>query len=57
MPRLMTCALWQSRSSESVSSVRLEPKKYDKVVPRAPKWVKTGRKRYDIKLKENEESD
>jgi hypothetical protein len=34
-------------------AVRLEPRKYDNVVPQAPKWVKIGRKRYDIGLNEN----
>jgi hypothetical protein len=46
-------ALLPSRSTEPVSPVRLEPKKYDKVVPRERKCVKIGRKRYDIELKEN----
>jgi hypothetical protein len=35
------------------SAVRLEPEKYDNVVPRAAKWVKIGRKWYDIGLNEN----
>jgi len=43
----------QSRFSASVSPVRLEPKKYDKVVPRLLKWVKMSRKRYDIDADEN----
>ena len=45
LDRLSESVLSQSRSSETVFVVRLEPKKYDNVVPQARKWVKIGSKR------------